>query len=76
MVDGIYLRYFIRDYSHLQFYVLYRLSIGAVNIEKIEDILQAYSLEEILELNDLSTADVLYFLVEEEFLELPNPEPL
>lgn len=47
-----------------------------MNIEKIEDILQAYSLEEILELNDLSAADVLYFLVEEEFLELPNPEPL
>lgn len=45
-------------------------------IEQIENILQTYSLEEIFELNDLTEEDVLFFLVKEEFLTLPEPEPL
>jgi hypothetical protein len=44
--------------------------------EKVEKALQVYSLEEILELNDLTDEDVLVFLVEQQFISLPNPEPL
>jgi hypothetical protein len=47
-----------------------------VNIEYISNILQTYSFEEILELNDLTEEDTLLYLVEQEFLELPEPEPL
>ena len=39
-------------------------------------ILDAYSLEEILELNDLTTEDCLEFLVEEGFVSLPEIKPL
>jgi len=45
-------------------------------LSKVERILQTYTLEEIFELNDLTEEDVLLFLVEEEFLELPDPEPV
>jgi hypothetical protein len=47
-----------------------------LNIREIENILDTYSLEEILELNDLTEVDVLYFLVDEEFLILPEPRPV
>lgn len=43
--------------------------------EEIEKVLQTYSLDDILELNELTDTDVLYFLVEEEFVTLPNPKP-
>ncbi len=43
---------------------------------EIENILQTYSLEEILELNDLTEADALYFLEKQEFVTLPTPKPL
>ena len=39
-------------------------------------ILDVYSLEEILELNDLTTEDALEFMVEEEFVKLPSITPL
>lgn len=42
----------------------------------IGKVLQTYSFEEILELNELTEEDVLLFLVEEEFLQLPNPKPV
>jgi hypothetical protein len=45
-------------------------------ITDIEKVLQTYTLEEILQLNDLEEIDVLYFLVEEKFLTLPLPNPL
>jgi len=38
--------------------------------------LDTYSLEEILELNDLTEVDLLHFAVNEEFIELPEPEPV
>lgn len=38
--------------------------------------LNTYSFQDILELNDINEADALLFLVEEEFLELPNPGPV
>lgn len=44
--------------------------------KEIEDILQTYSLTEILEYNSLSEEDALLFLLEEEFLELPEIQPL
>jgi len=39
-------------------------------------ILDVYSLEEILEQNDLTTEDALEFMVEEEFIKLPTVTPL
>jgi len=39
-------------------------------------VLETYSLEEILELNDLTAEDCLEFLVEEDFVSLPEIKPL
>lgn len=39
-------------------------------------VLETYSLEEILELNDLSPEECLEFLVEEGFVELPELQPI
>lgn len=41
-----------------------------------EKYLATYSLEEIFELNELTEAEVLQFLVEAEFIQLPNPRPV
>ena len=46
------------------------------SIKDIENILETYDLEEIFELNDLTEADVLYFLVTEQFIHLPDPLPV
>ena len=45
-------------------------------IKEIEDILQTYTVEDILDENELTEADMLLFLVEEGFLHLPDPRPL
>lgn len=47
-----------------------------VSYKEIESILQSYSLEEILEYNDVSPEDALEFLVDEEFIKLPAIKPL
>lgn len=39
-------------------------------------VLDVYTLEQILELNDLSTEDCLEYLVEEGYVELPRIKPL
>lgn len=39
-------------------------------------ILEVYTLEEILELNDKTEEDCLEFLVEEKYVELPKIKPL
>lgn len=39
-------------------------------------VLEVYSLEEILELNDLTTEDVLDYLVTQGFVRLPEIQPL
>jgi hypothetical protein len=39
-------------------------------------ILDVYSIEELLELNDLTTEDLLIYLVEEGYLSLPSIKPL
>lgn len=41
-----------------------------------EKYLETYSLEEILELNELTEVDALMFLVEQEFVVLPDPKPV
>ena len=46
-----------------------------MDYREVENILDTYSFEEILELNDLTEVDVLGFLIEEEFIELPKPKP-
>jgi hypothetical protein len=43
---------------------------------KAEKILGTYSLEEIFEQNDKTEADVLYFLLQSEYLELPEILPI
>ncbi len=40
------------------------------------NILETYTLEEILELNDKTAEDCLEFLVEEGFVKLPSIKPL
>lgn len=47
-----------------------------MRIREAENILEIYTLEEILDQNGLTDADVLVFLVNEEFVELPEPQPL
>lgn len=47
-----------------------------LSITDIENILDIYTIEEILEQNDLTVADALEFLSEQEFLELPDPRPV
>ena len=47
-----------------------------MKLEEIEHLLDTYTLEEIIEYNDLTEADVLFFLVRHRFLELPEIKPL
>lgn len=42
----------------------------------LSKVLEVYTLEEILELNDLTTEDCLEFLVEQNFLVLPEILPV
>lgn len=46
------------------------------DIREVENVLQTYTLEEIFDHNELTEEDVLLFLVEQEFLTLPDPKPL
>jgi len=45
-------------------------------IEDAEHLLDTYSLSDLLDLNDLTEADALYFMLEEEFLYPPEIKPL
>lgn len=47
-----------------------------VSFVQIERVLQTYTLDEVLELNELTEADALYFMTEQKFVTLPNPKPL
>lgn len=42
----------------------------------IERMLETYSLDDILELNELTEADILLILYEGGHIELPNPQPV
>lgn len=46
-----------------------------VNIDQLEKYLETYSLEEILEFNEMTEAEMLLYLVREEVISLPNPSP-
>lgn len=43
---------------------------------KVEQTLEIYTLQEILELNEVTEEDTLLFLIEQKFIQLPNPKPL
>lgn len=45
-------------------------------MDRIIKILEAYSLEEIIEYNDEEISDILYYLVKEGKLKLPEVEPV
>ena len=45
-------------------------------LERARQILETYPLEEILENNDLTEADVLVILIEQGVIELPETQPL
>lgn len=47
-----------------------------LNLRNINKLLDTYSFEEILELNEVTEADALLFLVEEEFVVLPDIKPV
>jgi len=44
--------------------------------EEAEHLLETYSFEELLDFNELTEADVLRFLLDEDFLEIPAVKPL
>jgi hypothetical protein len=46
------------------------------SIKELNNLLDVYTLTEIFEMNDLTEADVLRYLEEQEFIILPDPEPL
>lgn len=46
-----------------------------MTISECERILDTYSLEEILEMNECTEAEMLFFLVEEKFITLPSYKP-
>lgn len=47
-----------------------------VHYSLIENYLEIYSLEEILEQNEVTEAEALQFLVDQEFVKLPDIRPL
>lgn len=47
-----------------------------IDVRYLEVLLETYTLEQILEQNDLTEADALHFLVEEEFVTLPKVLPV
>lgn len=51
-------------------------SLDKLSIEEIDKILECYSLEQIIQLNDLTEAEVLLILVEEDVLKLPSILPV
>lgn len=47
-----------------------------MDVASIERLLETYTLEEVLEENELSEADALLYLVEQEFVHLPKILPV
>jgi hypothetical protein len=47
-----------------------------LEFSEVEKLLQTYTLEEILEINEITEEEVLYFLLQHKFLKVPNPEPI
>ena len=38
--------------------------------------MQTYTIEEILEWNEVTVEDAVYYMVQQQFIELPTPEPI
>lgn len=47
-----------------------------MDYEEANELLQTYRLEDILELNDITPEETLCFLVDQEFIKLPEILPL
>ena len=47
-----------------------------VTYDQVESLSKTYSLEEIMELNDLEEVDVIYILIKGGFCEIPSPKPV
>jgi hypothetical protein len=47
-----------------------------IEFTAVEKILDTYTLEQILELNGLTEADALFYMLNQEFVQLPNPLPV
>jgi hypothetical protein len=45
-------------------------------IDQIERLLQTYDFQDIIDINGLTEEEVLYFLVEQEFVSLPEVKPV
>jgi hypothetical protein len=54
---------------------IHRTNGSLITPDYIDKYLATYTLEEILELNELTESDILLYLVEQEFVKLPNPKP-
>lgn len=50
--------------------------LTVTTLEEAEHLLETYSFEYLLDLNDLTEADALLFLLEEGFIEPPEIKPL
>lgn len=47
-----------------------------MNYEDAEHILETYSIQELLEINELTEVDLLIYIVEQEFIQLPSVKPI
>lgn len=54
---------------------VYSEPVSSINLN-YSSILETYTIQELLELNDLTEEDCLRFLVEEEFIDLPEIIPI
>jgi hypothetical protein len=47
-----------------------------VTRDQVEKLVETYSLEELMELNDLEEVDVMFILIDKGYCKVPNPEPV
>lgn len=52
------------------------MSVGQMELEKAEQLLSAYTLDELFELNDITEVEVVCFLFNHRMLKLPEVLPL
>ena len=50
--------------------------VGYLDYNEVEKVLRVYELSEILELNEVTEEETLLFLVEQEFVKLPEYKPI
>ena len=64
-----------RNYSSCYRYLV-RIRNILERLTYVSKYLETYSLEDIIQLNDLTEEEVLLFLVEQEIIKLPDPHPV